>query len=69
MADLDPHLWELPFSRKRALWIEGKFMNGYYQDVDLWGRLDKFTDSQCFLVDAEKAANVLKLIARYSSSP
>jgi len=66
LADLDPEIWRLPFDRKHGLWIEGKdVLNRYHQDFELWERMDIFRGGQCFLLDADKTAHVLKLMARY----
>ncbi|KAI0048588.1 hypothetical protein FA95DRAFT_1022715 [Auriscalpium vulgare] len=66
VADADPAEWAPEWARRWKMYMRGIQMDQFHQDASKWGRLDKYAGGAMFVADAERAPEVLKLIARPS---
>jgi hypothetical protein len=66
IVDIDPEEWIALWSRRWQMYLDGIAPDRYHDDAERWARLDALRTRATFFVDAARAPEVLRLIARYS---
>jgi hypothetical protein len=65
IVDVDPEEWIALWSRRWQMYLDGIAPDRYHNDAERWARLDALRTRTTFFVDAARAPEVLRLIARY----
>ncbi|KAA1476948.1 hypothetical protein DENSPDRAFT_844078 [Dentipellis sp. KUC8613] len=66
IADIDPQEWSGAWARKWEMYLNGIYPDKFSPDNDKWDRIASFGHSAAFFIDASKAPEVVKLLARPS---
>jgi len=65
IADIDPEEWQDAWARKWQMYLDGVHTDKFHQDHRKWERIGEFSADAAFFVDAAKAPEVVKTLARY----
>ena len=65
IADVDPEEWGALWTRRWQMYLDGISPDRYHDDAEGWARLDALRTRATFFIEAARAPEVLRLIARY----
>jgi len=65
IVDVDPEEWSALWERRWQMYLDGIWPDKHDHDAERWSRLDMLRAHSTFFVDAARAPEVLRLIARY----
>ncbi|KAI0253763.1 hypothetical protein BJV78DRAFT_1280802 [Lactifluus subvellereus] len=67
IVDVDPEEWRALWTRRWQMYLDGIAPDRYHDDAERWARLDALRTRATFFIDAARAPEVLRMIARPSA--